>query len=265
LASGALARCASIEDAATEALAKSALETYTKRFTQGIERPFANTPIPELLGLLNRNTIHHAGIIFQERGEDMPDAFLAPSGASVERIAALEKRLDITLPQDYKESLRASDGFAGSWNNVGLDPPLSESSKVAWTNIYMQGLPIFLHQDIHKPGIAPLAMGREYNDWPQYTKGIQIGDIDVEVIWLLPPAEAKKVLDAYAEFFAHPDPPHSTKDQILKLLISEHGSWEEFERIEWILFYSRKDLMLTWGSFRSYLEHKVWRSEHADA
>jgi len=47
-------------------------------------------------------------------------------------IAALETRLNISLPDDYKEFLATTNGLGASWDGITEGPPLFPASEVRW-------------------------------------------------------------------------------------------------------------------------------------
>jgi hypothetical protein len=105
---------------------ESVRDVLIKRRDEGPARPFKDKSIAELLDILNRNTIAHdndeeevdaeigrikeLGILGNRTILNMP--------AKPSDIAALEKKLEIELPKDYREFLGISNGLEAVWNGA---------------------------------------------------------------------------------------------------------------------------------------------------
>ncbi|KAH6880389.1 hypothetical protein B0T10DRAFT_495339 [Thelonectria olida] len=257
LATGALARKIPVDMAKVEALATDVLETFADRFKNGRKAHVGeNKSIRELLEELERNTKKNSVDHYAEIGSPIPESLFRPP-ATDEQILALEHRFETTLPDDYKEFLKISNGFGRTWNGYYLDPPLFAVDDVDWAGVYVDGLPVELHDtptgnmDLELPG------GRE---WPSYEKLLELGSEDVLDVWFLPPRETKKVLAAYKEALDSPDTPELVKRQTRKQITSRFGSWEAFQNLEWVAMERHDIESVACGSFTQFLGERLRKS-----
>ena len=258
LSSGALARKVPVDQAK---VSKEAIETFTERLKCGRKQDSTEQKsILDLLNELEHNTTTNGMSFYIEADGEVPETFFRLPPASDQQIADLEKKLDVTLPEDYKEFLKTSNGFGGTWNGFYADPPLNPVHEVDWTEPYSEELPIELHETPTGNMDIPCAMGREWNEWPLYEKVLQIGQEDVFAVWMLPPPETKKVVDAYNEAMGHPQVPEDMKRETRNLIASKYGSWEEFENMSWVVVEMDEGRGHAHGSFKKFLEEKVRNS-----
>jgi len=86
--------------------------------------------IAELVKLCNDNTIKNACWEETDYDPDNPPITILRNPATPEAIAALEKRLDHGLPDDYKEFLSISNGLGSWWNGFFGEPEISSTDTV---------------------------------------------------------------------------------------------------------------------------------------
>lgn len=255
LSRGALARAIPVDIAKVKALAEEAIATFTQRFKNGRKAHVGeDKSIKYLLGMLDRNTKAHSIGHYAAMGDDVPESLFQP-GATDQQISAVERTLDVTLPDDYKEFLKISNGFGGTWNGFYVDPPLSSTEDIGLAGIYVDDLPIELHDS--PTGNLQLKLIRE---WPSYEKALELSSEDILDVWLLPPGETKRVLVAYQEAMGGTETPENVKRQTMKQIESTYGSWEAFQKLEWVVLEMQEGQSAAFGSFAQLLAERVRRS-----
>ncbi|THZ89863.1 hypothetical protein D6C83_09384, partial [Aureobasidium pullulans] len=130
--SGALARAFNATDQQLDSHAKKLREASQQRYWQGFSPSLPDT-IPELLQECNNASVDRSDDRWVEMDEEKPMS-LYKLPATEEDISNLEKRLDTTLPEDFKAFLRVSNGFGGIWNGYFPGPPLHPTEKIDWIN-----------------------------------------------------------------------------------------------------------------------------------
>lgn len=269
LMKGALARAAGIEDAKEKKAGRLAVKTFKQRFQDGPRRSLLwSKSIAELLRTISDNTVasegaHNYWAKARMKETEWPTNLLK-DGLPAEQITSLERRLGVSLPQDYKEFLSCSNGLASSWSGIIMDPPLFEASKVNWTtenDEYFTGLGADL---INLQGALDGEMKFEDegigNGWPKVGQVVQIGSEGIDNVWLLPPARVKRLRKAYAEIMEiHDDARRSLQTAIKDFA----GSLEEFENVEWcVLTWVSGGVASMYGfpSFKAFLVEKAEKS-----
>ncbi|KAJ1307965.1 hypothetical protein OPQ81_002042 [Rhizoctonia solani] len=96
-------------------VAFEAVQALDSRFHRGEPRPYASLPWASLLS--------ETEALESKMWEEEPDLPFIRPPASPERIARVEKELEITLPQDYKDFLTVSNGL-GSYDRCQVSPLL---------------------------------------------------------------------------------------------------------------------------------------------
>ncbi|KAL2678574.1 hypothetical protein Neosp_009322 [[Neocosmospora] mangrovei] len=259
LSTGALARKIPVEITRVEAFGQEVVDTFTERMKNGRRpHPREEKSIRELLNELDRNTRANGTSEYEARGEEVPESLFVLPPATDEQISALERRLDIALPDDYKEFFKISNGFGGTWNGYYLEPPLHGVDDVDWAEFYADILPIELHEtptgniDLDLPG------GKE---WPTYGKPIELGTWDVLEALFIPPHDTKRAIEAYKDCLESPETPDALKEHTRKLIASKYGSWEAFEKLEWVAMDQNDADSVAYGTFTQFLQERVRQSE----
>jgi hypothetical protein len=110
-----------------------------RRMKNGVEFPFLDDGMRDLVEMLDQNTRRHAQFLEDTSSDEDEEEKWSPSkpissirhpGASKKSIEELELRLDVELPSDYKEFLSISDGMDGIWNGHYRQCLLAPSSKI---------------------------------------------------------------------------------------------------------------------------------------
>jgi hypothetical protein len=264
LKSGALARAAGIDEDAEEAVAKLAVETFTRRFVDGAPKsPLWNKSIEELLRIISENTATNAEALqFWSDASWDPPTTLLHDGASSAEITALENRLGLSLPQEYKDLLAFTNGLGASWGGYFPVAPLYEASEVKWTDIGFLGgmLPDLINID------GQSILGNfNYEGWPGLDRVIEIGSEDILCVWLLPPPFVRLVANAYLEAWEQGS---EAEQRSLGTAIREFaGGMEEFGDLGWcVMTWDAGGAALQRGypSFKAFLVDKAESSSRID-
>lgn len=230
------------------------------------ESELASMSLRELLEIGETNTLYRkAGREFftEYFGDNLPDTlFKAP--ATEGEIQDLEKRLDITLPEDYKEFLRITNGFGeknkGIFNGFYPNPALYATEKVKWYSetwiqepVELLDLPRNI-QDLAKK--AKDCSSAEQRRWdtplPVFDRVLEIGSQDVHSLWLIPPGLVNKCKAVYQEMYNEGD--ERQKRAIVRAMEAFAESKELFKKLEWCCFRE------TSGSGPSSVAHAGFKS-----
>ncbi|KAF7551370.1 hypothetical protein G7Z17_g5051 [Cylindrodendrum hubeiense] len=255
LATGALARKIPVDMDKLEALGKEAIESFTERVKKGRKTHVTEKKsIRELLEALDRNTRTNTRGQYEEMGENVPESLFVLPPATDEQISALECKLDVSLPDDYKEFLTISNGFGRTWNGYHLDSPIFGVDELDWGELYVDDLPVELHETIAGFMDLELSDGRE---WPSHEKPILLGSYDIFQTWFITPSVTKKTLEAYKQVIESPETPDDVKRHTDNLIVSRYGSWKAFERLEWVVIEMDEGENEAFGTFTQFLQARV--------
>ncbi|KAF5662725.1 hypothetical protein FHETE_7831 [Fusarium heterosporum] len=258
LSTGVLAQKVPVNEENLKALGENVVKTFAERFKDGrIAHKFESKPMKELLLELERNTKAKSGGHWAEMEEPAPQTLFVPP-ATDEQISNLEKRLDVTLPDDYKEFLKISNGFGGTWNGYHLDPPLFGADDVDWVTEGFELPFLELHDSIS--GVIELRLPGDLPEWPDSGKTIKIGSEDIFSVLLITPQNTRKILDAYNQAMEGSETPDAAKQQVTKVIEARYGSYEEMQKLEWATVESHDSETLPCGTFRQFLEQRLRRT-----
>ncbi|KAF4460608.1 hypothetical protein FALBO_12613 [Fusarium albosuccineum] len=263
LSTGALARKIGVDTEKLDALAQEVVATFTERFNNGRKgHESESKSLKELLDDLSRNTKENGVGFYNEMGWKVPESLYVDPPATDEQISALEKKFGTTLPKDYKEFLKLSNGFGGTWNGGFLEPALFKVDEIDWVETYRDGLPLGLHETPNGIMDLELPSGREWPGVP--AKAIRLGTMDIFDVWFISPDDVKKAIKAYKEVTESPETPDVVKQQTIKLLVSKYGSWEDFEKLDWVVMEPDEGESTIHGSFTQFLQARLRDSETGD-
>ncbi|KAF4998889.1 hypothetical protein FGRMN_2820 [Fusarium graminum] len=255
LSTGMLAHKVPVDEDKLKALGENVVKTFVERFKDGRKaHEFESRPMKELLLELERNTKAKTGGYWAAMEEPAPQTLFIPP-ATDEQISNLEKRLDLTLPDDYKEFLKISNGFRGTWNGYHLDPPLFGADDVDWVSGGFELPFLELHDSIS--GVIELKLPGDQPEWPDSGKTIKIGSEDILSVLLITPQNTRKILDAYKQAMEGSETPDATKQQVTKVIEARYGSYEEMQKLEWATVESHDSETLPCGTFRHFLEQRL--------
>lgn len=188
-----------------------------ERLETGVQRPFKEKSIHELLQILYENTVAHDEDE-ENDGYQMEDVLAnsrsLPNGrrtilhepASPSTISDFENKLGIPIPPDFKEFLAISDGMEGVWNGYYLHKSLAK----------LEDMEIALcpfgtgYEDMEFPlALLPWEeLPRDFDNlikWPnmRWSDTISINaDPDAVTVWLIKPKLMRNAVDAFLEAYA---------------------------------------------------------------
>ena len=274
LIGGALARAVGVSSETLQNEAKMLKETFRQRLFEGRPRSgLEKKSMRELLELGNHNSIEGPGRKTLDEvnweGKECKTVFKNP--ATPADVKALEERLGVALPEDYKEFLAISNGFAvdcspshGLFNGYHCDPALKAANEVDWVNepwfeIPVQALGISLELEKSAWDGMTRVSAEGVMTWdtplPLFTRIIDIGTEDIDNLWLVHPNIMKEARDAY---YAMYDKGDERQKRLTERAMREFaGSREEFDEVGWGCadWASGGSASLTvYPSFRRYLE-----------
>ncbi|KAG3187896.1 hypothetical protein PC129_g25222, partial [Phytophthora cactorum] len=188
-----------------DALRNEAIESFTERNKTGRKTHVTEKKsIRELLEASDRSPRTNSRRCYEEMCEEVPESLFVLPPATDEQISTLERKLDVALPDDYKEFLKISNGFGRTWNGYHLDSPIFGVEELDWGEVYVDGLPVELHPSLTGVMDLELPDGRE---WPSHEKPIDLGSYDVLQTVFITPSVTKKTLAAYKEVMESPKTP----------------------------------------------------------
>lgn len=264
---GLLADAVGISAQELRAKGENLVRAFSARLSGGYtENGLESKTLKELLDIGEKNTLAGAGLRhWEEMGDGVPET-LFKQPATSEQILELESRLEINLPQDYKEFLSITNGFGtgdsmqdGVYNGFFPDPELYATDQVVWLTEDWIELPFEMLQ-IPREIEDPYRKISEAWDtaMPMLTRVAHIGNRDIDDLWLVPPELVQKAKSAYLEMLENGDEMHK---KILQRAMKDFaGSMERFMELEWCCVRNASGGAATtevFSSFRSYLETVV--------
>ncbi|KAF5580684.1 hypothetical protein FPCIR_10504 [Fusarium pseudocircinatum] len=219
-----------------------ACQMAENRLGSGPRRRYAGQSIEKLVRIISENT-------FKNCPYDRLDAYRPPDnlrnrpkdadgllrrGCTVSGIRASEKRLGVTLPEDYKEFLSINNGLDSMWDGQNLVDYLAGAQEVNWQEIdFLEGneLPLLSSRE-------PLAGTGNMLEWPNFEKPRCIclsGDInDEDTAGHLFLIGQDLLQPAKAYFFNTLEERNDTQRRELERLVQEtYGSMENFRNLQW--------------------------------
>ncbi|GKU06832.1 hypothetical protein FLAG1_09748 [Fusarium langsethiae] len=261
LSTGELARKVPIDKEKLEATGKEVVATFTDRFTQGRKKhAIESKPLKEVLLELERHTKANGTSSWDEMDEPVPETLFVLPPATDEQISSLEKKLDIILPDDYKNFLKISNGFGGTWNGYHLDNSLYGVDAVHWADERLDVPFVEFHDSTS--GVLELRVNDMSGpEWPSSGRTVEIGSWDVLSTLLIPPKNTRMILDAYQEALDDSKIPDDAKKQTMKSIKARYGSLEEMQKLEWAAIERHDSETLPSGTFRQCLEERLRRAK----
>jgi hypothetical protein len=261
LSSGELAQKIPVDKEKLKVVGKEVVATFSERFTQGRKnQDIESKPLKEVLLELERHTKANGTSYWDEMEEPVPETLFVLPPATDDQITSLEKRLDITLPDDYKDFLKISNGFGGTWNGYHLDNPLYGVDDVHWADEGFDVPFVELHDTIS--GVLELRTNdKSRPEWPSSGKTVKVGSLDILSTLLITPKNTRAILDSYQEALNDPKITANAKKQALKCVESRYGSLGEMQKLEWAVIEQHDSETLPSGTFRQCLEDRLRRAQ----
>jgi len=259
LKDGALAKAVDVQDAKVAHLAQEIRGAFSDRFRDGRQMLPAGS-MKDLIRVISDNTQKYLQTEEHRKECSVSDegpVSLIRTGASIEEIAKLESRLGTKLPEDYREFLSLNDGLGSAWGGMIMEAPLHRTSDVRWeddeghfTDLTLQILPFQVFAACRQfPGLA------EVDDWPKVGRTIQIGEEDIDSVWLLLPATVAAVRDAYLRIVDSKEAPEELKAAVMNAVNSFAGSRQAFEKLDWCVLHWASGGSVSMQAYRSFTEY----------
>jgi hypothetical protein len=203
------------------------LKTLQQRFTTGPTS--LDKSIPELVKFMNENYVAtQAGDPSEADGDEAAPSYLM-SPASADDIQELEERIGFTLPDDYKEFLRVSNGFSEKHDPLDASGIFYGSSCVDWDEFIedtQQGIELLPY-----PYTAIDLM--DTFEWPK-AQAVSLGaGGDEGQIWLFEPENVKKALEEFER--GYKNAPEKDKRVFERGALDLYGGLEEMRKLEWVV------------------------------
>ncbi|PVI01533.1 hypothetical protein DM02DRAFT_475392, partial [Periconia macrospinosa] len=180
LIDGALATAANLDLTRIDQFAKEIVQLADERFQNG-RMPLEDWPMRKILEQIDYNNRNNPDANESDdgyRAEKYPQFFRPPATAA--EIEEAEKRLDVELPDDYKEFLSITNGCSPMFGGILYEPALDAVQDIFW----ITDKPYFVE--------LPLTMIDDsifWNNNVQVGPIIQIGTEDIDNTWLVPPSK----------------------------------------------------------------------------
>lgn len=272
---GVLAKATGLSKREMEDKKSLVVSTLTERLAQGHLFPFHyGKPIKELLDIAHGNTWQEVSTnrLYFAEGDELPDPnswTMYKDAASEDQISQLEDRLAITLPEDYKEFLRITNGFndgeMGIFTGIVTDPGLWDVAQVKWVRDRQQPAELLeLPRNVEELGDFETKPSNDGIEWdtalPLFDRRLEIGQQDLDTLFLVPPECVEKVKAAYELMIQRGN--DQDRAFVLDAMNRLAGSKDAFNAMEWccciIGDYAELE---SFSSFRSYLEHAASRAK----
>lgn len=279
LKDGALGKAIRVREERVQELGWKVVETFKTRYESGVQKSgMWDKSVGELVRIIAHNSVNNPAAkcfwnemygVEEEEGskdgdESRPLRSILKDPLPRNDIAALERRLNISLPDEYKDFLETTNGMGESWGGFIVEPPLFPASEVRWITKEEEYF-TDLTADFF-PESFNLLM-EIYNDeqWPTVGTPLEIGSADINNVWLLPPPKVKEIVSMYLK--------QRGRNEKIKTLIkngvtSWAGSITEFENLEWcVMTWASGGAadMRAYPSFKAYLVYKAEASESEDS
>ncbi|KAJ4320266.1 hypothetical protein N0V84_005964 [Fusarium piperis] len=221
-----------------------ALQMAEHRLEHGPTRRYKDKSIEKLAHAVSANTFHNCPYdvlaAYRPPGKPRPrsedaNGLLRPP-CSPSDIADLEKRLRVTLPEDYKEFLGVTNGLGSMWNGQNMVNYLVKAEDVCWQDIdFLEGnaIPLLCDGD-------PSPFTDNRLDWPEVGSFRTIclsGDQNREEssghLFLLPPEMIQERKDYFFKEYEKRN--ESQRHELDRVVKEIYGSIETFRNLEYAL------------------------------
>ncbi|KAM0437873.1 hypothetical protein ACHAPT_002238 [Fusarium lateritium] len=252
-----------------------ALQMAEHRLEHGPRRRYRNDSIEKLVHAVSANTFRNCPYDVlaayrppgnpRTRTEDINGLLRPPCSPS--DIADLEKRLGVTLPQDYKEFLGVTNGLGSMWNGQNPVDYLVSAEDVCWQDIdFLEGNAIPLLRDGD-----PLACADNRLDWPQVgdfraicLSGDQNSEESNGHLFLMSPEMVQERRDYF--FKVYEERNDYQRRELDRVVEETYGSMENFRNLEYALIsWTPWDIeFFPYNGIRDLLERMAEAALHKD-
>jgi hypothetical protein len=279
LKDGALAKAMGVKEEKVQELGRKVIDAFKTRYESGVQScGMFDQSVEELVRIISHNNANNPaaksfweemyGIGEEEEGskdgdEDRLLTSILKDPLPRKDIAALEGRLKISLPNDYKDFLATTNGMGAAWDGFVAEPPLFPASEVRWIT-KEEDYFTDLRADLLPDSAGSLSKIYDIEEWPRVGTPLEIGSEDINEVWLLPPSKVKEIVSTYLK---QRDRSAEIKTLIENAVTSWAGSVREFENLEWcVMTWASGGAvdMRAYPSFKAYLVYKAEASESED-
>lgn len=265
LKDGGLAKAVGVKNEKVQDLGERVLETFKLRFENGVQKSeMWDKSVKELAQIISHNTVvnpasidcrgeRYGSEVEMEESERLTTILKDPLPRS--EITALEKRLEVALPDDYKEFLAATNGMGPSWGGVITDTPLVPASEIRWITVEEDYFTDLAADFV--PDIFHVLYTTHEDEWPTVGRTLEIGSEDIDNVWLLPPAKVQELVSHYLGLRGHSG---ETNQTIESAATAWAGSVADFEKLDWCVMTwaaGGSATMESYPSFKAFLVHKA--------
>ncbi|KAJ9615182.1 hypothetical protein H2200_001256 [Cladophialophora chaetospira] len=217
------------------------------RLANGPSRPFRNKGLKDLVHLVSAHTFENCPYDVLERygaprrrPKDYDGLLRDPCTGS--EISQLESRLEISLPQDYKDFLAVTNGMDPVWNGSHLLKIFARADEIDYMNTdHLQGSAINLVREYDPP-----SRGGNMLDWPVIADELSFQGVPVSGtgtggdLWLVKPELTTKCKDYF--FKTYQERTKEQQKELDRVIHETYESMQAFEAMEWGLIS-----WTTWG------------------
>ncbi|KAF2671965.1 hypothetical protein BT63DRAFT_437870 [Microthyrium microscopicum] len=262
---GLLADAMQISQETVRTRGKAVINAFSKRLREGRKAILDGKSIKELLEIGSHNTISGPGLATWAENAVEPPETLFREPATIDEIAKLEERLNIQLPEEYKEFLLISNGFGGIFNGFFNSAALFSVDEVKWNYekyfrlpVEVLNLPYEIQDLADKIYVREETFPERKQALPLFDRVLEIGHEGRDNVWLVQPYLFEQAKAAYQQMYDRADA--GQKYIIERAMEGVAGSKEDFEKMEWavITWASGSSAnMVGYGGFRRYLQDSI--------
>ncbi|KAM0193348.1 hypothetical protein ACHAPA_004465 [Fusarium lateritium] len=260
--------------------ASRAVQLVERRLQNGPRCRYATLSTEDLARTISENTFKNCP--YDKLDAYRPADYLRPrpnnphgllrAGCTLPEIVSLEKRLDMVLPEDYKEFLSVTNGLGSAWNGQNVLEYFANAEEVCWLDIdFLAG---------NELPLLPDGEPKQWSDnriwWPEIEAGHWLslsGDVmESEApgyIFLLGPDVIQPSKDYFLKTYQERN---EAQRRVLDNLIQEtYGSMEAFRDLGHVFFhwtpwdlnsipFHRFEDVLEWIAEASLRKDRPWLS-----
>ncbi|KAH8672017.1 hypothetical protein BGZ60DRAFT_374826 [Tricladium varicosporioides] len=244
---------------------KSALKL---RIENGVQRPFQDRSMRELVEVINKNTLAHdtdeatddAEIEFIKDNNLVGNRTLLHPPATREQISEIEEKFAFPLPEDYKEFLSITNGLEGVWNGYFRARHLESIDHITKGDDLLTGDSALPFELITWEELPFTVM------WPlldlDRALSLNAGGDDGET-WLVEPTLVQEAVKAFLAAFETAGLDEQGKRRTERIVADYFGSLREMKDMKYaLLTWTHWGVTIdAWGSFRDFLEGVAVESE----
>ncbi|KAM0346181.1 hypothetical protein ACHAPU_005602 [Fusarium lateritium] len=216
------------------------------RLKNGPRRRYATHTVKKLIEVISENPFKNCPYdkldVYRPQGKlrPRPESIhgLLRTGCRASEIAALEKRLGVTLPQDYKQFLSLTNGLGSIWNGQNVLNYLAKAEDVCWMQtdfLSSNALPLLLDGE-------PKPWEDNALDWPEIGNAYCVslsGDTEEEegeadgYLFIAGPDLVQPAKEYF--FKVYEERNESQRRELDNLVLETYGNMEVFRNLQFVL------------------------------